>query len=173
MRLEVGARAQASRERIAWFRQQHKGSKLGYYGTKTPKVRELIRKCAPLGRSKGKARAQGVLKLPAFVVVCCSDDYVEEVDVAIAVDVAVGLIPWVECLRVIGACYRHDVEDVDVSVPVHVAWERDEDPAVDESVIRGAGLPGNWPSVGAHGVVALGESCGAPGEGEGGCVSVC
>lgn len=38
------AEKEASKERIAWFRQQHKESKLRCYGIKTPQVRKLIRK---------------------------------------------------------------------------------------------------------------------------------
>jgi hypothetical protein len=42
--LEKLAEREASKERIAWFQQQHKGSKLRCYGIKTPKVRKLIRR---------------------------------------------------------------------------------------------------------------------------------
>ena len=42
--LEKLAEKEASKERIAWFRQQHKGSELRFYGIKTPQVRKLIRK---------------------------------------------------------------------------------------------------------------------------------
>ncbi len=42
--LEKLAENEASTERIAWFKQQHKGSKSKCYGIRTPQVRKLIRK---------------------------------------------------------------------------------------------------------------------------------
>ena len=42
--LEKLAESEASKERIAWFKQQHKGSELRCYGIRTPQVRKLIRK---------------------------------------------------------------------------------------------------------------------------------
>lgn len=38
------AESEASEERVAWFKQQHKGSKINSYGIKTPQVRKLIKK---------------------------------------------------------------------------------------------------------------------------------
>jgi len=41
--LEKLAEKEASKKRIAWFQQQHKGSEVKCYGIKTPQVRKLIR----------------------------------------------------------------------------------------------------------------------------------
>jgi 3-methyladenine DNA glycosylase AlkD len=41
--LEKLAQSESSEERVAWYKQQHKGSELKYYGIKTLQIRKLIR----------------------------------------------------------------------------------------------------------------------------------
>lgn len=55
---------------------------------------------------------------PAFAVVACCDDHVEDVDVTVSLNVAVRVcsLRWLA----VSACYEDNVGDVDVSVAVHV-----------------------------------------------------